>query len=67
MSKTLVNGLFSSVSDAELAALSMNAEFYNDFGDSNTMPDAQLNASASAESINSPASARNDKNHSEKE
>lgn len=50
MTKMLVNGLFSTISDAELAAMAMNAEFNSDHTDDYSLADPVINHSSKTES-----------------
>ena len=59
MTKKLVNGLFSTISDAELAAMAMNAEFNSDHIDDYSLADPAMNHSSKTETLNYTASYRN--------
>jgi len=59
MTKMLVNGLFSTISDAELAAMAMNAEFNSDHTDDYSLANSEINHSSKTESLSNTASQRN--------
>ncbi|QJW44401.1 hypothetical protein HA075_00375 [bacterium BFN5] len=59
MTKMLVNGLFSTISDAELAAMAMNAEFNSDHIDDYSVADPAMNHSSKTETLTHTDSYRN--------